>query len=119
MMDFPQDQVDELTGIYTGLKQLEEGGTPYFLLPDVSLPGGACPEVVDLLLRPVQGDGYDSRLFLSQQPTSFSSRTCTETLNWNSVNVHILARNWFAYSWRTKPGLRLAQMVAMHLRALQ
>lgn len=117
-MEFPQDQIEELRAIYAGLKQLEEGGTPYFLLPEASLPGGAKPEVVDLLLRPVQGDGYDSRLFLSQQPT-FSARTCTENLNWTSINVHILARNWFAYSWRTKPELTLAQMVAMHLRALR
>jgi hypothetical protein len=118
MMQFPQDQLDELLSIYSEAKQHEEGGTPYFLIPDVELPGGATPTVVDVLLRPVLTDGYDSRLFYSQQPT-FSSRTCTETLNWNAINVHILTRNWFGFSWRTKPGLTLTQMVAMHLRALR
>lgn len=118
MIAFPQEQIDELFSIYAGAEQKEEGGTPYFLLPNVSLPGGANPATVDLLLRPVHMDGYDSRLYYSQQPT-FSARTCTENLNWNAVNVHILARNWFAFSWRTQPDLRLAQMVAMHLRALR
>ncbi len=117
-MEFSQEQIDELLSIYPGARQMEEGGTPYFLLPDVALPGGASPEKVDLLLRPVHMDGYHSRLYYPQQPT-FSSRTCTEALNWNAVNVHILARNWFAFSWRTLPGLTLVQMIAMHLRALR
>ncbi|MBP7863797.1 hypothetical protein KA183_19080 [bacterium] len=117
-MEFPQDQIDELLSIYPGAKQMEEGGTPYFLLPNVVLPGGANPAIADLLLRPVHLDGYDSRLFYSQQPT-FSSRRNTETLNWNAVGVHILSRNWNAFSWRTRPGLTLTQMVALHMGAIR
>lgn len=118
MIAFPKDQIDELLAIFPNAKQYEEGGTPYFLLPNVSLPGGANPASVDLLLRPVHMDGYDSRLYYSQQPT-FSSRTNRESLNWNANNVHILSRNWHAFSWRTQPGLRLAQMVSIHLEAVR
>jgi len=117
-MQFPIEQIDELRSIYPDVKQMEEGGTSYFLLPNVSLPGGATPATVDLLLRPVHMDGYDSRLFYSQQPT-FANRTHPEALNWNAQGVHMLSRNWYAFSWRTKPGLTLAQMVAMHLRAVR
>lgn len=116
-MDFPQDQIEELLAIYSGAKQLEEGGTPYFLLPGGSLPTGAQPSPQDLLLLPVHKDGYDSRLFYSQKPTSTIANT--DAFNWNANGVHILSRNWFAFSWRTQSGLRLAQMVAMHLRALR
>ncbi len=118
MHEFPKEQVDELLALFAGAKQMEEGDIPYFFLPSVTIPGGANPATVDLLLRPVYGDGYDSRLFFSAQPT-FSSRKSSENLNWNAVGVHILSRNWYAFSWRTQPNLTLAQMVAMHLKALQ
>ncbi len=118
MMVFPQDQLDELLVIFPGAKQMEEAGTPYFLLPDVPIPGGANPPTMDLLLRPIHLDGYDSRLFYSQKPT-FANRTNTESLNWNADGVHILSRNWYAFSWRTCPGLTLAQMVAIHLKAVR
>lgn len=117
-MEFPKDQIDELLSIYPGAKQMEEGGTPYFVLPGVALPGGATPAAVDLLLRPVFMDGYDSRLYYAQKPT-FARRKHPEALNWNADGVHILSRNWFAFSWRTRPGLTLAQMVAMHLGAVR
>lgn len=117
-MEFATEEIKELFSIYPDAKELEEGGTAFFLLPNVSLPGGANPVSVDLLLRPVRLDGYDSRLYFSQMPT-FSNRKNVQTLNWNANGVHILSRNWFAFSWTTRPGLTLAQMVAMHLGAVR
>lgn len=115
-MEFPQDQIDELLALSPGAKQMEEGGTPFFLLSSYKLPAGTNPETMDLLLCPIPRDGYDSRLFFATKPT-VNGRD--PGLNWNANGVHILSRNWFAHSWRTKPGLTLAQMVAMHLRALR
>ena len=39
-------------------------------------------------------------------------------LNWNG-SVRIAERNWHAFSWRTPGDLRLAQMLSVHLKALQ
>lgn len=117
-MEFPQVQVDELVAIYKDAKLVEEGTVPYFYMSGVQLPGGAHPSTVDVLLRPVKTDGYDSRLYLSQKPT-FASRKNPEVLNWNADGVHILSRNWYAFSWRTQSGLTLAQMMATHLGAMR
>lgn len=117
-MSIPQEHINELKALYPGASQQEEGGITYFFLPNVQLPGGADPSVVDLLLCPVHKDGYDCRLYFSVKP-SFSCRTHPQPLNWNANGVHILSRNWFAYSWQTKPGLRPVQMVAMLLKVLR
>lgn len=114
-MEFPQDQITELFTAYSGGKQLEEGGTPYFFLPGHNHTEGGETQTLDLLLRPVKTDGYDSRLYFSQKPKS----PRTAALNWNADGVHIISRTWYAFSWTTREGLTLAQMVAMHLRALR
>ena len=40
-------------------------------------------------------------------------------LNWNADGVRLLERNWYAYSWKVNPNLRLAQMIAAHLKGLR
>ncbi len=85
----------------------------YFLLPNLSLPDGRVPSVVNGLLCPSQRDGYPSRLY-------FSSRIeGGKATNWNASDVRILERNWFAFSWKTRDGLRLAQMIGAHLDGLR
>ena len=112
-MTFPEDEVQELGRLFPEAKQSEEGGVPYFLLPQLALPAGRSPERTDALLCPTGRDGYGSRLFLAQVIATPAG------VNWNANAVRILERNWFAVSWRVRAGLRLAQMVRAHLDAFR
>ncbi len=112
-MGFPEDQVRELKELCQEVRQAAEGGLPYFLLPNFAIPEGCHPSSLDLLLCAAPRDGYNSRLFFAQQVSSRKS------LNWNAQGMRILERNWWAYSWKTRDGLRLAQMFAAHLDALR
>ena len=112
-MTFPEDQVAELKLLCPNIQHCDEAGRIYLLLPRLSLPEGCSPSTSDALLCPTERDGYPSRLFFAER---IKSRT---ELNWNASGVRILERNWQAYSWKVNPGMRLAQMVAAHLRALR
>ena len=112
-MNGTDEQVDELTRLFPDVEEAVEGGVRYFLIPSLRLPPGRTPEQVDALLCPSPRDGYPSRLFLAQPVVGGRGS------NWNSSNVRILERNWFAVSWRVNPNLRLAQMVAAHLEAFR
>lgn len=111
-MPFPEDQVAELKLICPDVSAVEEGGCVFLLLPGLHLPEGCSPVCIDALLCPTARDGYDSRLFFSERLQTKTER------NWNATGVRIAERNWHAFSWKTSPNLRLAQMVAAHLRAL-
>jgi hypothetical protein len=111
--EFPQDEALELVSLYPNTSRSEEGGLTYFLIPDVALPPGCAPSSCDALLCPLQRDGYISRLFFSEQIQSPQPR------NWNANGIRILERNWHAFSWQTRAGLRLAQMVQTHLSGLR
>lgn len=112
-MEFPQDQIDELKSIVPSLSITEEGPYTYLLIEQYSLPDGLTPETVDLLLCPMARDGYQSRLYFSQRVTG-----CTITPNWNG-NVRVTGKSWVAFSWQTKAGLRLAEMLFVHLSGLR
>ena len=114
-MHFPADQVAELKAFAPGVASCEERGVTYFLLPNLQLPAGCVPPTVDALLCPTPRDGYESRLFFSQEIT-----TGARAQNWHVKNERIFDRSWFAFSWKTnQAGLRLAQMVTEHLCALK
>ncbi|TAM83469.1 MAG: hypothetical protein EPN47_05000 [Acidobacteria bacterium] len=108
-----QRHLQEIRSLCPGLKQLTEGGVDYVLLPALRLPDGCTPCVVDCLLVLGSRDGYDTRLYFSQVVTSPQGR------NWNSQNIRILERNWFAYSWRIPTGLRPIETLLAHLQALR
>jgi hypothetical protein len=114
-MSFPDDQVAELKLLCPDVGQVEEGGCAYLLLPGLILPDGCTPTRTDGLLCPTARDGYPSRLFLAEK---VHSKAKAEP-NWNAHGVRIAGKNWHAYSWKTNPNLRLAQMIAAHLRALR
>jgi len=114
------DQVGELVRAFPGTRTAQEGGATYYLLPSVTLPAHCQPSTVDLLLCPVQRDGYETRLFLSEQVQRPPHPDEKKRLNWNG-HARILERNWHALSWRI-PGvlsMRLIQMVLCHLEAFQ
>ncbi|MDD5259490.1 MAG: hypothetical protein PHD29_05940 [bacterium] len=111
---FPEDQISELKKLSPDVMLAEEGGIEYLLIPKLAMPPNCDPAIVDVILCPVQRDGYPSRLFFAQKVKS------PKTLNWNGQDVRILDKTWHAYSWKViRPGLRLAQMVSAHLAALR
>jgi hypothetical protein len=112
-MQFPNDQIEELKQLYPGAQNYEESGIPYFFLPQLRLPARCSPEQLDALLCPTAQHGYTSRLFFERVISSPHSR------NWNTT-ARIMERNWHAISWQIpQTNLRLAQMVAVHLRAFR
>lgn len=116
-MPLPPDQIEELKLIAANIAACDEGGVTFILLPNFKLPDGCTPSSMDLLLCPTPRDGYDSRLFFAQkvQPPA---KPGLKPLNWNG-SVRIAEQNWHAFSWRTRGGLRLAQMLSIHLKALR
>lgn len=106
------EQLEELLRPYPGVHEAQEGGVTFYLLPSLAMPEGCQPATVDALLCPVPRDGYESRLFLATRVT------CAVGQNWNS-EVRLFERTWHAASWRTRAGLRLAQMVSAHLDAFR
>lgn len=113
IMDFPEDQINELKVISPNLSIAQEGGLTYIRIKDLQLPESCEPKVVDALLCPSSREGYQSTLFYSVKVTGCPER------NWNRNAVRILNDNWYAISWQVKPGLRLAEMVQVHLKALR
>jgi hypothetical protein len=112
-MSYPEDQVAELKLLCPDTSEVQEGGCSFLLLPGLHLPDGCSPARIDALLCPTARDGYASRLFFAEKIQTKAQR------NWNATRVRIAERNWHAFSWKTNASLRLAQMVAAHLRALQ
>jgi len=111
-MAFADDEVEELKQIYPNVVAAGEGGITYICLRDIALPVGCSPARMDVLLCPFEREGYSSRLYFAEQVQSRSS------LNWNGT-TRVLERNWYAFSWKVVPGLRLLQMVQEHLRPLR
>jgi len=112
---FPEDQVTELKELCPELKLASEGGIAYLLMPALALPDGCTPARSDALLSPTPAHGYPSRLFFPQ----IIECKAKKVPNWNGKNIHILDRTWQTYSWNVKPGLRLAQILLEHMRALR
>ncbi len=109
-MPFSDDQVEELKRLFPGATPLTEGGVQFFQIPKLRLPERCTPQEVDALLCPTQRDGYPSRLFVAQQV-----QPCRA--GWSTTRI--LERNWYAASWRTREGQRLAQTVLSHLDAFR
>lgn len=111
-MEFPKNQIEELKQIAPSLSQASEGGYTFLLIEAMAMPEGCIPEQVDALLCPSPREGYSSRLFLSSQITGCPA------LNWNG-NIRVLGKNWYAISWQSSPGLRLVEMLQVHLKAFR
>jgi hypothetical protein len=114
-MAYSPEEIEELRLAFPGVAELSEGGVGYYFIPNLRLPDGTRPEKVDALLCPHPAHGYPSRLFFAQR------LECGKNLNWYPANgTRILERVWYAISWRlNSPGLRLVQLVALHLKPLR
>jgi hypothetical protein len=111
--NYPDEQVEELKLVCGDVAAAVEGGALLFHLAALPLPEGCVPDRVEALLCPAGRDGYPSRLFFAQIPTSRSKP------NWH-MQARIMEKNWHVYSWRVPgSGHRLAQLVQLHLKALR
>lgn len=108
------EEMAELQRLSPGARELIEAGLRYVFMPQLRLPEGVAPEIVDGLLCLDSRDGYPTRLFFSQQVAVGG-----KGLNWNGT-AHIAGRNWHAYSWKDVNGsLRPMQVFLGHLDALR
>lgn len=115
-MELSDAQIDCLKAHCEGVARSVEGGVPCLLLRGLGLPTGASPPVVDALLRlGDRGDGYATRLFLSERAIG----TSKIALNWNAQNIRILERNWQGYSWKAPIELSLEEILLEHLKAFR
>lgn len=113
-MSYTDYEIQEMKGYCSTLQRCEEGGVTFFLLEGMTLPEGCRPQVVDALLCPTARDGYPSRLYLSERVQAPRA-----TPNWTVNGARLCERNWHAYSWNvSRSGLRLAQILVGHLKAL-
>lgn len=115
-MNFPLDEIEELKRSFVGLSTASEGGTAFILIPEMSLPAGCQPGVVDALFCPSPRDGYTSRLFLSARVAHHGKGQ-----NWNpGTGVMILGRQWWAVSWKAQDSnKRLSAILASQLEAFK
>jgi hypothetical protein len=113
-MNFSEDQILELKSIAPDLSIAQDGGYTYIRIDNLQLPDYCKPNVVNALLCPSQREGYESSLFYSAPISGYPNAR-----NWNRNNVRILDENWHAISWRVTPGLRLLEMLQIHLSALR
>lgn len=115
-MELTANQIDALRAQCKAISRAEEGAVTFLLLQGLRLPAGASPPSVDALLRlGDRGDGYATRLFLSERVVGASK----VALNWNAQDTRILERNWQAFSWKAPLELSLEEILLEHLKALQ
>ena len=113
-MAFAPDQVEALKKVYPELAAASEGGTDFIRIDKIILPDPCHPRVVAGLLCPTEREGYPSRLFISEMVKHPGKA------NWNpATGSLILGKQWWALSWKTKPGQTLLQMVIDHLGGFQ
>lgn len=87
---------------------LEENGLPVVHLPQVRVSSGGATRQVDCLLCPRNRDGYETRLFFSEQ--------LPVNRNWSSFNL--FGRIWFAFSWQgVSANQAWTDILACHLEA--
>jgi hypothetical protein len=105
------DPLAELTLFCLGARLFTEAGHRYVDLPGLSFTSDGQQVVRDALLGIDAHGGYLTRLFLSAPVPNKGG-------NW-STHV-VLGRTWHTWSWNHVPAtLRLAQILAEHLRALR
>lgn len=111
-MDLNEEWKQEFLAVFPKAIFMQEAGFKYAYIPAFKLPEGCKPEECPLLLCISAKDGYDSRLYFSEQIVSPEKRS------WNS-NIYLLDSNWYSISWKTEPGLSYLQMLMVNLRAFK
>ena len=112
-MCFFEEEITQLKNITPNLCIAEEGGYTYIFIEGLKLPDNCQPKIVDALLCPTPICVYKSRLYFSQKIEG-----CPPSRNWNG-NLRAIDRNWFAISWQSNDGLKLHEMLSIHINALR
>ena len=109
-------QIDKLKTHCTSVSSVVVGNITYLVLRGLKLPPGASAATVDAMIRLGDtGDGYATRLYLSQRVIGASKLA----VNWNSNDQRILEQIWFAYSWKAAADLPLEEILLEHLKGLR
>lgn len=102
-----EKQVDEIKNAFNldDVKVIIEGGCRFLYLPSFFKVNN---EKLDCLFACDDHLGYPNRLWF---PRIITTR---EPRNWNSENIYIAGKNWFAFSMRGKGG-NLLELLLSHL----
>ncbi|MGD0582295.1 MAG: hypothetical protein ABR974_05040 [Bacteroidales bacterium] len=106
-----EEQLNEVKRFYPNVAVIPEGGVSFIFFQELELPSGCIPGSIDALLCPVMRDGYHSRLFYAQKIEGIPQK------NWNGT-LRICDKTWYSYSWNSKEGMDLIQMIQYHLYTL-
>lgn len=108
---FAEDQMEELRQICSGAVPMADGTLRLVHLPNLQVPTGGNVKVLEGLLCPTNHSGYETRLFLSEGRFG-------RVNNWTSHQI--LGKTWHTWSWQgVSASLRLAEILALHLKALR
>jgi hypothetical protein len=104
----PPEELETLKLICPNVKEMSEGDTTFYFLPDLKISGQGN---FDALLCPQGRDGYPTRLFLSKKISGKGD-------NWK---IHrIFDREWHTWSWKdVGVTLSLTEILSAHLDALR
>jgi hypothetical protein len=113
MTPIAPEQVEELHGLHAEMASAEEAGHSYILLKNLVLPVGCNPVQSDALLCPDSHLGYEARMFFANRITT------RQALNWH-LEVFILGRTWYAFSWKVgRSDLRLSELIGVFMDAMR
>jgi hypothetical protein len=105
------DEFEELQRLCADARIMTESSIEYVLLPNLKLPPGVSPAVVDGLLCPQTLHGYETRLFLSHVVPGKGN-------NWRAHRI--LDREWHSPSWKgITADDRLIEILIGHLEVYQ
>lgn len=110
-MKVAPERVDALRQVFPDLQVVAEAGADFVYLPKLPIRHAGEDRVVNGLLRPSVGEGYATRLYLSEPLHQRGG-------NWTQHSL--IGKTWHTWSLQGIPAeLPLDQMLAAHLRALQ
>lgn len=105
-----ESKFEELRRVYPTAQKVQEGQRLLAFLPGLMVSTSAGPRKVNALLYPYDHNGYQTRLFFSEQLPSHA--------NFSAFNV--CGATWYAPSWQgISASLPWSEIVANHLRAIK
>lgn len=109
-MTEPGQELARLRRLCPEAEQWDEQGGSLVYLPGLRVESAGAIRTVDVLLCPRERDGYQTRLFFSEQlPVS---------RNWSPYTL--MARTWYACSWQGVPADQpWLDILASHLEAVK
>lgn len=105
-------EFEALKALYPDAVLHSECGKEVVFIPRLKFTNNGSLVEREAILYPWDRDGYNSRLFLSQQVSAPKAQ------NWTAHSL--LSRTWYACSWQgVNNNLSWVEILACHLRAFQ